>query len=499
MLVVGEVNLDPWLNRGFRFSKVTGSLGLVIMLSPSLGFAAQWRLTPSIELVETYTDNVTLSSDANSESDWISQINPALSLTGKGRELELAFDYRMQNLLYLGDSDRNNTNHQLNAGLQATLAPDWLFLDASSTLSQQVLSPDDNVSLGNIGVVGGREDVLTTRISPYIQTRVTQWTVADLRYSQDTVSYSGETAEDSTSEQVSVSLQSAKPFGSWTWGVRYTEQNIDYSEPSVAQNREDEKRRNTVLDLGYQLSPKVRLTGQTGYEDNEYQLNADAETPEGEYWSLGTVWTPSSQTAITASGGRRFFGRTWALDWSHQARRHGWQLAYNEDLSSRREVQLEQFTFRLVNPDGTPVIDPITSSPVIFQADLPVATDEVFIERRASFRWTMRHRKSTTTFQANRSRREFQESDVTEIVVGIDLSWNLQVSRSGEFTANLGRQNTEREIGDDRYTIAGVSYERQLGKSVSSTFEMRRVRRDGSGASNDYTENQLSAGITMRW
>ncbi|MDT8385280.1 MAG: TIGR03016 family PEP-CTERM system-associated outer membrane protein [Gammaproteobacteria bacterium] len=469
------------------------------MLMPSLGFAAQWRLTPSIELVETYTDNVTLSSDANSESDLISQINPALSLTGKGRELELAFDYRMQNLFYLGDSDRNNTNHQLNAGLKATLAPDWLFLDASSTLSQQVLSPDDNVSLGNIGVVSGREDVLTTRVSPYIQTRVTQWTVADLRYSQDSVSYSGEMAEDSTSEQVSASLQSAKSFGSWTWGVRYTEQTIDYSELSVTQNREDVKRRDTVLDLGYQLSPRIRLTGQTGYEDNEYQLSADAETPEGEYWSLGTVWTPSSQTSITASGGRRFFGRTWALDWSHQARRHGWQLAYNEDLSSRRELQLEQFTFIRVNPDGTIYTDPITLSPVISQRDILVATDEVFIERRASFHWTMRHRKSTSTFQVNRSRREFQETSVTEITSGVDLGWNLQISRSEEFSANLGRQNTEREIGDDRYTIAGVSYEKQLGKSVNSTFEMRNVRRNGSGAGNDYVENQLSAGITMHW
>lgn len=499
MLVVGEVNLDPWLNRGFRFSKVTGSLGLVIMLMPSLGFAAQWRLTPSIELVETYTDNVTLSSDANSESDWISQINPALSLTGKGRELELAFDYRMQNLLYLGDSDRNNTNHQFNAGLQATLAPDWLFLDASSILSQQVLSTDEKVSVGNLGILGGREDVLTTKISPYIQTRVTQWMVADLRYSQDSVSYSGSTAVDSSSERVNLNIQSAKPVGSWAWAVHYTEQDVNYSEQSTTQNRKDEKRRNTLFDFGYQLNAKFRLTGQTGYEENKYQLSADAETPEGRYWSLGTVWTPTAQTSVTASGGHRFFGRTWALDWSHKARRHSWQLAYNEDLSSRRELQLEQRDFILVNPDGTPFIDPNTLMPVIFQANIIVPTDEIFIDRRMRFHWTMRHRKSSTIFQVNRSRREFQETNVAEISTGINLGLDWNVSRNGEFSANLGSQKTEREMGEDRYTIVGLSYQNQLGKSVSSTFELRNVRRDSGGAKVDYNENQLSAGIKMKW
>lgn len=472
-------------------SKELLGVGLLSILTSNLASAAEWRFTPSVDLTETYTDNVILSSDSGAESDWISQINPGLSLTGKGRELELTFGYRMQNILYAGDSGRNNTNHQLNTALKATLAPHWLFLDASSTLSQQVLSSDENVSVGNLGVVSGREDVLTSSISPYIATRLSNRVLADFRFTHDRVSYSGNTAADSSSEQVSLSLKSAKAFGSWTWALRSTEQDIKYSGQSLMPSREDVKIQDSVLDLGYQLSAKIRLTGQAGYEDHEYQLSADSKTPQGRYWSVGTVWSPSSQTMLTLSGGHRYFGHTWKLDWSHQARRNNWQLAYNENISSRRQLQLEL--------RDSLVADPNTLDQILLTENVLVPTDEIFIDRRASFHWVMSHRKSTTTFQLNRSRKEFQESNATETTVGIDLAWDWRVSRNSEISANIGSQKTERDTGNDRYKLTSLSYEKQLGKHVSSSYDFRNVRRDTSGLSNSYSENQLSATLQMSW
>lgn len=475
------------------------SFGLLSALVPNLLTAAEWRLTPSISLTETYTDNVTLNSGSGTESDWISQINPALSLTGKGRRLDLTFGYRMQNILYAGDSDRNNTNHQLNTKLKATLAPRWLFLDASSTLSQQVLSPDENVGIGNLGVVSGREDVLTASISPYIATRLSNRVLGDFRFTHDRVSYSGNAAADSSSDQISLSLQSAKAFGSWTWALRYTEQDTKYSGQATTQNRENQKRRDTVLDLGYQLSVGIRLTGQAGYEDNDYQLGVDSEEPQDRYWTVGAVWSPSSQTTLTASGGRRYFGRTWKLDWSHQARRHSWQLAYDENLTTRRQLQLEQRDLLAFDQNGIPIIDPVTQDQLVLPANVLVSTDEVFLNRRANFQWTMAHRKSTTSFKLNRSRRELQESDTTDITTGIDLGWDWRVSRNGTFKANMSSQKTERDTGSDRYKLIGLNYEEQLGKHVSSSFEVRNVHRDTSGVSNSYSENQLSASLRMSW
>ena len=472
-------------------SKEVLSLGVFCLLNSTLTSAAEWRFTPSIDLTETYTDNVTLISGSGSESDWISQINPALSLTGTGKNLELAFGYRMQNILYAGDSDRNNTNHQLNSNVHATLAPRWLFLDASSSLSQQVLSSSDNVSVGNLGVVDGREDVLTASVSPYIATRLGSYVLTDLRFTHDRVFYSGTGAADSSSDQVSVNFQSAKAFGSWTWAMRYTEQEIRYFGQSPSLNREDVELRDTVVDLAYQLSSKIRLTGQAGYEENKYQLDVDSETPEGRYWSLGAVWSPSSQTTLSASRGHRYFGHTWMLDWSHQARRHSWQLAYIEDISSRRQLQLDQNS----SPESSSSI--LEQSVVLGDALLP--TDEIFIDRRADFQWSMSHRKSTTTFQLNRSRREFQESSVTEITSGVDFAWDWRLARNAELSADIGIQKIESDAGKDHYKIASLNYEKQLGRRVNSSVELRNVRRNTSGASNSYRENQLSASLTISW
>ncbi len=44
--------------------------------------AAQWRITPSLTIRETYSDNVTL--DKNGESAWVSEINPGISIS-RGR------------------------------------------------------------------------------------------------------------------------------------------------------------------------------------------------------------------------------------------------------------------------------------------------------------------------------------------------------------------------------------------------------------------------------
>jgi uncharacterized protein (PEP-CTERM system associated) len=153
----------------------------------------------------------------------------------------------------------------------------------------------------------------------------------------------------------------------------------------------------------------------------------------------------------------------------------------------------------LFDQNGLPVIDPSTLQQAVFNINVLVPTDEIFIDQRTTFEWSMQHRKSTTTVRANRSHREFQESNLTEITSGVDLSWELDVSRNGNFNANVGMQKIERDTGNDQYRLIGATYEEQLGRHVSSLYELRNVRRNTRGASNDYRENQLSASLRMSW
>ena len=104
---------------------VIGSSSAAMLLLSLQAHAVEWEFTPTLQLKETYTDNVRLS-NTNEESDFITQVNPGISIVGLGPHLRFNTRYVMQNLLYAKESDRNATNHQLNANGNAELLPDHL-------------------------------------------------------------------------------------------------------------------------------------------------------------------------------------------------------------------------------------------------------------------------------------------------------------------------------------------------------------------------------------
>ncbi|MCX8050212.1 MAG: hypothetical protein N3A55_11220, partial [Methylohalobius sp.] len=54
-------------------------LGLALFGVNASSQAARWRITPSLMIRETYSDNVTL--DKNGQSAWVSEINPGISIS----------------------------------------------------------------------------------------------------------------------------------------------------------------------------------------------------------------------------------------------------------------------------------------------------------------------------------------------------------------------------------------------------------------------------------
>src|SRR5204862_37892 len=88
-------------------------------------------------------------------------------------------------------------------------------------------------------------------------------------------------------------------------------------------------------DLRYALTPRFGFIGTVGYENYDYLFIG--EKPEGNFWSGGIFWQPSNLTSLTFSVGERFYGRTKALDFSHQSRWFLWSAHYSEDITSARE------------------------------------------------------------------------------------------------------------------------------------------------------------------
>jgi hypothetical protein len=96
--------------RRVLFPVVSPAAAAMLLLS-SHSIAMEWKIVPGLDLKETYSDNITLAPPGNEKSDFVTQINPGISLTGTGPRLKVNARYGMQNLFYAEESNRNATKH----------------------------------------------------------------------------------------------------------------------------------------------------------------------------------------------------------------------------------------------------------------------------------------------------------------------------------------------------------------------------------------------------
>lgn len=473
--------------------RVFAAAALGCIAYPAL--ATSWQLSPSVELSETYSDNITLQSAGQEESQYVTQFTPGLALTADGRRLDLSFNYRLQNLFYArGSNRRYRSNHQLQARMDAELMREVLFFDANASIRQQVLDADGNIGQGNIAISSGQTDVATISLSPHAKKRLGHWSMGELRYTHDRVMYPDHRARDSFSNTIAVSLVDAKPVDRWSWRLGYSLRTVDYSEA----RRPSERREQINLGLGYDLSSKISLNGAVGYEDHEYESAPGASSLSGDYWNLGLNWRPTRRTNVAVGGGRRFFGTVWNLGIMHRARRTTISGSYSEELSTRREYILGFVT----DEQGNLLIDLDTFRPI----EVRIPFDTVFIRKRGQLDIDIGVRKSTVSLGAYVEYRDYELSvidranDHNEKIKGGSINWRRQLGRRTSLF--LGARLLLADVRDgsqDRLLTSRARLERQLGRQISTSAEVRRTERDRSGEGRDYTENLLTARLSMKW
>jgi len=446
--------------------------------------AASWRFSPSLELAETYSDNITLRPAGEERSDYVSEVAPGFGLNADGRRLDLALSYRWRGLYYARDNERNSAYHQLGANMSGILVNNLLFVDGNASYRQTVVTPDAAVGQSNIAG-GNLQNIFTTSVSPYLRRRLGGWGEALLRYTQSSVLYPDDSDRDSFSNGVDFRLADQKTADRWSWSLGYRVQSIDYRPAE----RAGVTTRQADLQLDYRLSNRLGLNGQVGREENEYPRAEGTPAPEGNFWNFGLDWQPSSRTQLSVSGGRRYYGSNWRLDLSHRGRRSTLSVAYSEGMTTRRQYQLAL----QLDDAGQPIIDVNTQLPL---TDI-LPLDEVYLRRRVQLNFSYGTRRSTTSLTLYQERRGYQESQINEMLRGSGISWRWAPGRRVDF--NVGTDLVLSEYSDrqdDRRLASYATLTRKLGRYMDTSFEARNTQRGGAF---DYTENLLSARLTLRW
>jgi uncharacterized protein (PEP-CTERM system associated) len=493
-----------------------------LLLAPSA--RAAWTFVPSLDLRETYTDNVALQTSENARGQFVTEVTPGFLLKHKGPNLTVNANYQLQYFL-MQDHDVGGTNHsarRLQAEAHGKLIEDLLYVDGNASRGQQNISPFGQNIGGNDYASANRTEVQTWRISPYLVHRFGSTATAELRYARDSVDAGRTGLGNTEGNSLSMNLNSGAAFHKLGWGLQLSEQKID---DSIANDTTIKTANGT---LRYKVVPTLDLTAGIGYDSYDYQALGGATS--GKAWNAGFAWNPTRRSSLTASLGHRYFGPSRVIKALHRSRHTTWSINYDDSVTTTRANFLLPSaidTASLLDGLFTPSFpDPVERQRAveayILSTGLPpsLANNINYFSNRYSLQKALRasvafrEGRTSALFSVNRTRRDALSVRATDSeLLGSSLNTiNDNTSQKG-FTAQWdyrlsGRTtlNLVSDIYDNESLSTGLkarsssvrfSAHHQLSAKMTATLEVRRIEGAILGGS-PYTENAVSAALSMK-
>lgn len=490
---------------------------LILLAMPGLANAADWTVTPSLRLRQSYTDNVNLAPDGAARGEPTSEIAPAISITADdGLRLRMALAYSLQKMLYTRQADR--IDHQFDASGHAELLQDWLYLDARSGISRQNISAFGPQLTDTVQVSGNSNQVRAYSLSPYLQHYFRGVATAVLRYDYQRVASGSLLGVQS--DGASLRLTGDNVGRSWNWDLALDRKHI--ADAALAPVTTTD----AGLTLSYALNNALSLFTSGGYEEKNYQSRSGE--PAGKYWSGGATWSPSPRTRVSASFGRRYFGKTTSLDASYRMRSMLWTLNYSEDITTMHgeflsipPAGLSDFLYQLWEtrvPDPQKRLQTVKVFLLVSQM-LGKDGNVNFFSHRYYLQKTMRlatvysGTRGALAFNLSTLRRVAQTSSIVDsVLIGPDelaledrtrqsaaqVGWNWRMSSRGGITvgASHNRVQSLSTGRADRNSVVSATLSHQLQTNIGADISLRHSRHT-SNAGGNYRENGVSAALTV--
>ncbi len=475
-------------------TKLPASVLLYAIVAPV--YAANWRLQPNFGLSELYTDNIQAAPAGQEESEFITNLNSGLSLSGDGRRVKINANYNAQRSFYMEDSRRNDLTHFLSSNLRTEFIRDIFFVDAFASMSPTTAFNNGRITNRNIIDVGGnRADVLTYGVTPRGNYRFGNWATGTVSKSfSDTTTGSqdgtgGNFAGSGNNGNLNMSLNSGRRFTRFTWGISMSERDFQ-----ADRDNEESKLRSTTINLGYRLHRKLRIFGTIGDEANDFR--GDQNLDDGGTWSVGATFTPTPRTSLTGSYGNRSFGSTKNFSFSHRLRRMSIRGSYSEELSTTSEQLQRQQLFRNEDIFGNPVatpFNPLDLNNPVFPATNLTLTDDVFVSRNFTSNIGYRYRLNDFSLGVSRQEQETPRTGGIEDGLGVNFNWSRQMSDLLSSSLSFSFQDRS---GDSQGSLQAIfvtpSLSYRLGPNISTRLSYSYAENISDGGTNDYVENSVT-------
>ena len=492
--------------------------------------AAEWDIRPRLSISETYTDNVRLGGiggfggfgglgGAGGGSEFITQINPGVNLTGNGRRFNANANYTL-NSLFFANSGRTLIRQQLNSNGTAEILRDLFFVDGRASISQQNAFLFGSQALDNANLSGNTRDIRNWSISPYARHRFKNLASGEIRYARSGVSSNQRNFFNNSSDAFIASLNSGSAFRTLGWGINYTHTEISRERAGVNLGKIEMER--ITGTLRYVITPQFSLIGTGGYERNSF-ISIRGK-PSSHSWTAGFSWAPTSRTTLSASAGERFFGRTFSGAFDHRTRGTLWNASYVEDITTFGQQSL--LGGSILNAGSLGQLPGIGDAGGLLNRGLPsnisdpnnFLTNRLFLLKNFQASLTLNGRKNSLIFRVfNMSRKSFSSDQEDADLIGLqnafltrdtrqtggNVLWNHRLGPRTDVNINLGYTqfefNATNQTNDNIIATLGVN--KQLSEKLNASLlyrHQRRITESTSGSfSNNFSANAITATLNM--
>lgn len=303
----------------------------IITLS-SLPVYAYQNINHDLSITEYYSDNAVLAPRAFRQSEWITEIQPGIMLSGEKEHLDYSIYYQLQGIYYKHQTQPDKIFHRGFVHIDQSMHQDKINFFVDASLTQQVLFPQEQ-PFNTLRSSSQTTNVGVFQLGPQWQQAFgskTQHRVA-LRYGE--THYFSQQASHGEDWLVDGTLQDRQFSSKLTSAIQYQYRKTKQSD----QLDFSTLRLNGYLQ--YQLHPRLAALFQIGYEDHHNQ--PALQSIEGLMWFAGFRYILSRRTQITVQKGERSFGGSTIITADWRNKRHGLSAGYHEDITTSTRQQID--------------------------------------------------------------------------------------------------------------------------------------------------------------
>lgn len=299
----------------------------------AFGDAAQQGFYGVLKAGAYYVDNpLTVPAGQPKQGDAAFRAMPEIGYRRDSGSLDLDVRYKLNAVQYSDTDDLNSVQHQLNARALWKFMPDWLGLEVKAARTQQALDPVGATNLAGLLGDTNQVDTDTYSIGPQLRHEFGSTLLkGHYNFSKTKYDLRGQVApglvRDADDQDGYVSIGTMHDASRFGWQAEAVHQRTTYGTASLRPFQYDRVK----MGVGVPVGGRWSMIAAAGMESNVAKSVSKGGL-DSAAWEAGVRWSgPQNATKFEAAIGHRYFGNSYRVELSREAKLLTFKARYQEE------------------------------------------------------------------------------------------------------------------------------------------------------------------------